>query len=476
MSSRLKFATLGVAVVALAYGATSWYAGRFTQQSIESWVAQANQEIQLRWHQEGPRPQLVLADYQRGVFKSQVRYVFEFQDSDGATQRLTVQDDLQHGPWPLAAIQAGIWQPLAAYSHLQPVSDGTWKSWFDITPDAQAPWSATTQVGFGGQIDSLVTVLPVRLNNDGQLDFSGGTIAIHHAPDTRQTQVSGQAKSLAITDEDGASKLQLQEIRFQGQSTSGSQADFQSSQEIHLASLQLEGPDMPPVRLDQPSAQIDMARTGSLLDARVHYDLGKLFIDQQDVGTIQLNVSSQQLDVDALQAFMQAVDQLPDDPDYEDLSAADQQLLKTRLLSVLATSPVLALDSLTWSTPKGKTDLHARIQFRPVVEPVPEDSGALIERGIQQIKLSAGVSKPMLMSVLAQAQSSSEGAFGAALFSMIFDQYVGQLLQADLVREQDGQVRTDITYADGQVSVNGQAAVTPDEFMQQLDAVLGMGD
>ncbi|MFT0532839.1 YdgA family protein [Castellaniella hirudinis] len=476
MSSRLKFATLGAAVVVLAYGAASWYAGRLAQQSIQSWVDRANQEIQSRWDDPAaPGPKLALDDYQRGIFTSQVRYVFEYRDADGAAQRLVVQDALQHGPWPAAAVQAGIWRPLAAYSRLQPVADGPWKPWFDRMPDAQAPWHAVTQVGFDGRVDSLVTVLPVRIQDDGLLDFSGGTLAIHHEPGARLTQVSGQAQALSLETDD-ASKVQLRDIQFQGRSTRSGEDGFQSTQEIQLASVQLDGTDMPGVRLDQPSARVDVARTGSLMDAQVQYDFGKLLIDRQDMGVIQLKASSQQLDVDAVQALGLALGQLPDDFDYDQLGSAEQQALKTRVLSVLATSPVLSLDSLSWATPKGKTDLRLRVQLRPVADPVPDDPGALIERGIQQVKFGAGVSKPMLVSLLAQLQSSNEGAFGAALFSMLFDQYADRLQRAGLAQAQDGQMRTEATYADGLVSVNGQAAVTPEDLSQQLAAVLGLED
>src|SRR5690606_39770146 len=48
------------------------------------------------------------------------------------------------------------------------------------------------------------------------------------------------------------------------------------------------------------------------------------------------------------------------------LGAADQQRLQALLLPVLAPAPVLALDSLSWVTPKGKTDLQIRAEFRPV--------------------------------------------------------------------------------------------------------------
>lgn len=379
-----------------------------------------------------------------------------------------MQDDLQHGPWPWDTVRAGVWQPLAAYSSLRPVPGKAWKPWFDAAQGAATPWHATSRVAFDGQVDSVLTLQPVRLA-DGAIEFSGGTLNLHHTPQLRQTMVSGQAALFKVFDADTESQMQMHGIHFDSRTTGSRDTDLQSSQQLQLDSLQISGPDAPPVRLDKPNAQADIARTGSLLDARIQYKLGTLFVDEQDLGVIQLKASAQQLDIDAVQALLLDLDQIQADGDGLDaLGAADQQRLQALLLPVLAPAPVLALDSLSWVTPKGKTDLQIRAEFRPVDDAGDSDIGALLERGIQKLALSAGVSKPMLMAVLSQAQSGNEGAFGAALFGMLFDQYADRLSQAELVREQDGQIRSDISYAEGRVTVNGRS-MTPMELMQQFD-------
>lgn len=482
MSRRLKMAAGAAAVLVLAYGAASWYAGRVTQQAIESWVAQANQEIQTQWTSEEPAPALQLQDYQRGIFSSQVRYVFEFQDPQGAAQALTLQDDLQHGPWPLAAVKNGHWQPLAAYSQVRPLPGGSWQPWFAATAGngamgqrAAEPWRAESLLSFDGSVTSVVTLAPVQ-TPDQQLDFSGGDIRLTYQPQTRRLILAAQAPSLTIQDADLSIRLRMEGLQFDSQTTRSGDTDLQSHQQLKLTQLQAIGADAPDVRFHQPSMQVDTARTGSLMDGRVQYDLGQLLVAGQDLGVIQLKASVEQLNAPSFQEFVMALDQLPVDPDDESptLSTQDEQRLLPLAAALLASSPRLSLDTLNWATPSGKTEFRAQAKFRPAPDGAPQDLEGLLESGIEQLTAHVAVSKPMLLDVLRRAQADADSDMMTALVSMMFDQYAGRLMRLELAREQDGQLQTDLSYADGQVTANGRS-MTPATFVQQVDAALGLG-
>ncbi|WP_323016248.1 YdgA family protein [Castellaniella sp.] len=477
MSRRLKIAAGAAAVLVLAYGAASWYAGRTAQQTIESWVAQANQEIKTQWASDEAPPTLRLDGYQRGIFSSQVRYVFEFRDEQGTAQALTLQDDLQHGPWPLAAVGNGHWQALAAYSRMQPLPDGLWQPWFDAMGDgAAAPWQADSLVGFDGGVASTVTLAPVRTPDQG-LDFSGGEIQLTYQPQTRQLTVAAQAQSLLVRDTDLPATVRLEGLQYDNLTTRSGDVDLQSHQQLQLTQFQIVSEGAPDVRFKQPSMQVDTARTGSLMDSRIRYDLGQLQAGEQDMGAIQLEASIEQLDVPSFQAMVMALDRMQanQDDDASPLSAQDEQQLRALAIPLLASSPRLSLDTLSWTTPSGKTDLQAQVQFRPAPDDAPQDLGALLERGIAKVAVHAGVSKPMLLDVLRRSQAGGDADMMTALVSMLFDQYAGRLTRAELVREQDGRLQADMSYADGQVTVNDRS-MTPAAFMQQLDAALGSGN
>lgn len=473
MTRRLKLAAGAVAVLVLAYGAASWYAGRVTQQSIEAWVAQANQDIQAQWASGGQPPVLRVDDYRRGLFSSQIRYVFEFRDDQGSDQAVTLQDDLQHGPWPLAAVREGHWQPLAAYSQVRPLPGGPWQPWFAAAGDgAAAPWQADSQVGFDGRVASLITLMPVHAP-DRQVDFSGGTMQLAYQPQTRQLSLSAQAQSLEIQDPGLSVRLRAEGLQFDSETTRSGDVDLQSSQHLKLAQLRVLDGDNPEIRLAQPSMQVQTARTGGLLDSRVQYDLQQLQAGDQDLGAMVLKASVEQLDVQAFQALLMTLDQIEADDDAP-LSPQDEQRLRPLVVAALASSPRLSLDDFSWTTPKGKTDARVLARFRPAADDAPQDLGALLERGIDRVTLHAGVSKPMLVDILGRSQAGASPDMMVALFSMLFDQFSGRLARAGLVREQDGQVQTDLAYADGQVTVNDQS-MTPEALAAQIDAALSLG-
>lgn len=467
--------TLGaVAVLALAYTGASWYAGTLAQRSIEAWVAQANQDLQSEWAGPGAAPAVQVLGYARGVFSAQVRYAFHFQDEHGKGQTLTFADALQHGPWPWAAVRAGIWRPLAAYSQMQPQPGGLWQPWFDAL-EGKTPWQADSQVGFDGHVVSLWRFAPVR-TADGQLDFSGGSLAVDYVSRTRQARVSGTAASLSIQDAATGGRLALQGLALDSRTTRSGDTDLQSRQRLSLKQARVQTPAAGEVVFDDPVLGIDAARTGSLLDSRVQYDLGQVRVGAQALGTLQLKASAQQVDVAALQPLLLAWQQIQarrGTADDEPLSAADEQLLRERVLPVLASAPVVSLDAFTWTNAQGKTRFDARAQFRPVADAVPETLGAVIERGIAQLSVGASLSKPMLLQLVRQSQGGGNPDMAVALFSMIFDQYTARLARAGLVQRQGDDVNASLRYADGSLTVNG-AVMSPADFLARAGAGLGM--
>ncbi|MHA3903292.1 YdgA family protein [Castellaniella sp. WN] len=477
MSRRsLKTAAGLVAALALAYTGASWYAGRLAQDRIEAWVEQANGEIAAQWTSADPRPVLKIEDYRRGIFDSDIRYGFEFHDDEGHDQTLGLHDALRHGPWPWVAVRQGEWRPAAAWSLIEPLPGGPWQPWFDALPAGAAPWTLQSRIGFDGRVAARWRLEPVRLADD-RLDFSGGLVRIDYDPGTRQTAVSGHVDRLAAFDADSGVRVRVEGLDFDGTTTRSGETDLQSRQQARFGQIQVDVPDSPPVALIEPSLRSDTARTGSLLDSRLAYDLGRLQVDRQDLGRITLALSAEHLDVPALQALAGALERLNegDDPD-EGLSEQDQERLRALAVPVLAASPRLSLDGLRWETPQGASELKAQAEFRPAAEDAPRDLGGLIESAIRQLSAHLSLSKPMLLQVVRQTQRGDGGPdMAVALVSMLFDQYAGRLERQGLVQRQGDAVTAGYRYADGQVTANGRT-MSPAEFIAQFGDLLGMGE
>lgn len=475
MSSRsLKTAAGLVAALAVAYTGASWYAGRLAQERIEAWVERANQEIAAQWASADPRPVLTIQDYRRGVFASDIRYGFQFRDEAGRDQTLGLQDALVHGPWPWAAVRQGEWRPAAAWSRIEPLPGGSWQPWFDALPAGTAPWTLRSRIGFDGGVVAHWRLEPVRLADD-RLDFSGGDVRIDYAPEARRTAVSGHIDRLAAFDADSGVRVRFEGLDFDGATTQSGESDLQSQQQARFGQVQIDVSDAPPVVLVGPSLRSDAARTGSLLDSRLVYDLGQLQIDRQDMGRITVSLSAEHLDVPAVQALAGALERMGGDRDPDEgLSDADAQRLRELAAPVLAAGPRLALDGLRWETPQGTSELKALAEFHPAPDEAPQDLGGFIESAIRQLSAQLSLSKPMVLQVVRQAQQEDGSAdMAVALVSMLFDQYAGRLERQGLARRQGDAVTADYRYADGQVTVNGQT-MSPAEFVAQFGGLAGL--
>jgi uncharacterized protein YdgA (DUF945 family) len=462
----LKIAGGSLAVLVLAYAGASWYAGRLARQTIESWVAQTNQNMAAQWAAKTPGPALRIQSYERGLFRSDIRFLLEYRDARGAHHELGLRDALQHGPWPWGALRAGSWRPLAAYSRVTPAPDGDWKQWTAAMPEGTPPWVARSRIHFTGDVTTEVQFAPVKTPT---VDFGGGALHVGYASKERRTQLSGHVDTLALTDPAVQATLRFSGLDLSARSRNSGESDFQSHQEIRLAGLELAAADGQPIVLKQQTLTLDVAQTGSLMDSQATFDVRHLLLGTQDVGALDVATSAQNLSVPAVQSLartLAAID-AAHEPGTE-LSAGERQQIRAGLLPLLAASPRIALRKLRWANGQGTSELSAQADFRPGGDDAPQDLGAVVEQGIRGLSLHAQLSKPMLLQVLRQTQSGSDADMAVALVSMVFDQYAGRLARAGVVRQSDkGLVQTDLAYADGQVTANG-VKMTPEEFSQRL--------
>lgn len=467
----LKITGGALVVLAAAYVGASWYAGQQAQQRIEAWVTQANQDIAAQWHAQAETPTLKIAAYDRGLLHSRIRYVLAYHDEQGAAHELGLTDALQHGPWPLAALRAGHWAPLAAYSRVVPEPGGDWEAWTQVMPQGEAPWVLRSRIAFSGAVDSEARIAPVKTD---AVDFGGGTLQLHYLPQSRETQLLARFDRLELRDAAAGTVVKLGGAELRGRSRFDGESDRQSHQTLKLARLDLEAQVGGAIALLDQVFALDVAQTGSLMDSQVRYDAAHLRLSDQDLGKLQAQASVQNIAVPALQSLSRTLAQVDaaHAPDT-DLSPQEQQQVRAALLPFLAAAPRFSVRTLQWANAQGTTALSAQADFRPAPEDAPADLAQTVERSIRELALHVQISKPMLLQVLRQGQPDTNSDTILSLFSMIFDQSVARLERMGLARSSgQGVVQSDLRYADGQVTVNG-ATMSPAEFARRLDFLLG---
>lgn len=487
MKTRFLAGVIGLLLVlALGYGGASWYAGRVAQQDITAWVVQANQRLADEWPAKAAHPVLEIQRYERGIFSSVIDYRLNWPGKDGKIRPLDLRDDLEHGPWPWHAVLAGSWKPLAALSRIAPLPGDGWQPWFDATPDGVRPWTLTSQIDFSGRAAAVWSFAPAHRAETG-LDFSGGQLDLHYDARAHQFTLTGTLPHVLFVDPADQTRVRLDDIDLDSRTIYGARADLQSHQKLGFAQVSVTPADSDEITLLKPRFSLDLSRTGSLLDDRLDYDLGQVRFGQRNLGRIQATLSMEDLNVPALQSLATALDRMAKQtpPHQDGLSDAQMRELRQLLRPIMATAPRVTLDTLSWRTASGQSELQAQADFQPIADDAPDDLGGAIESALRQLTAQLHLSKPMVLDLLRQVQvpegsvhpkQGAEAAeFAAALVSMLFDRYAAQLERQGLVkREKDDVVVSDLAYAKGRMTVNGRA-MSPLAFMQLLRSVPGIG-
>lgn len=467
-----------IVVLGAAWLGTTWYVGKEAQKTIEEVVAQANQRIVTLLGPDLARSDLKIEinDYQRRFFSSEVVYTIHMKDGDDQPLDLTLRDHLQHGPFPLGALQSGEFAPMLAHSKATLVPTPATQAWVDSQKGA-SPLLVETRVGFGGSGRSVWTFAPTELIEDGEkLTFSGGAITIDFSNDFNDSSTVGQFESFALADEQTSEKTLIKGIKLKSNSSSenGKNTRVRSSATVDALNMEGEGG---PVAVENIAATLDSLHTGNILDASLRYDFGRIVLGATDMGSVSLGGKVNQLDTEALTALVADYDAIKAKhgvKNDEDLVMTEEEeaAMRKRLDTLLASAPSVAIEPLVWKNSNGESKASLHVSLSSPAEPGPQSLDTLISQVLKQVKLDFTLARPMFIQAFSQAQSDPEQKEQMEMMgAMIFDQYMARLQQAGLVKLDGEAAGTAILYEKSRVTVNGKE-MPVSEFMQRVVSVL----
>lgn len=440
-------------VVVGAYAAGSWYAGREAQARIGQLVEQVNLGLAAQWPTDRLQPVLHVDEYQRGWFSSRIQYTLRYPGDDGAARDIHFQDELAHGPFPWTLLSQGDWRPVLAHSRLALMS-GTRGD----DPKAAPPLTIETRIAFDGKVHAVWRLAASRVQDDtADLAFGTGHMTVDYDPATQASALAGSLETLTLVLPEAGERMRLEGLSFQGDSTLSGDGDGQARQGLQIRRLVFELPEAPAVEANDVRLDLAAIRAHGLVDGRLDYALDQWRIDGRDMGGLEFKAHVERLDPEALRALQQEWDLIVAEraPD-EGLDPHDHERLLERLRPVLATAPALAVDALRWRNREGQSEAMWIVEFSPPGEAQADrDVGALIERATRQFRLRLDISKAMLVET-ARRMDPAQADRTAAMTSMLFDSFSGQLARAGLIRIEDGVARFDLAYGAGRISLNGQ--------------------
>lgn len=470
-----------VAVLAAAYVGSSWYVGKEAQTAIVRTVDQANERFvkMLGPDLSSAHLNVTIRDYQRGVFSSTANYVIHTVDSEGEPLEYVMQDHLQHGPFPLAALRDGKFKPMLAYSQAAMVVSPSVQKWFDLK-QGRTPLRIDSQVGFGGQGVSQWTFAPFEaIHDEDHVSFSGGHIRVVFSDGFNNNVATGHFDHYVMTDSVSGEKVEVRDIGLNSTTKTGTGSEINHHSKAHVKSLAVTGDsESSPAVIEDLSIDLSSTQKSSLLDARLQYDFARILIDGNDLGQMKLGVSLDHLNVDALSELQStyALMMQKRGPDTEpgfDLTDEEQAILQDKLRPILAAEPSLSIEPVTWKNSGGQGSASALVQLRDPGEIEDMNADELIRKLITRVKLDLAVSRPMVVQLFQQirADDDADPAQADDLGGQLFDEYAELLTKAGLMVRQDDVLTLSLEAvpADDRVALNGETMTT-----EQL-TMLGLG-
>jgi len=456
----LKIGLVTLLALLVLYTGASWYTGMRAQSMLEHSVEESNQRLARMLGGRGVAGNVTVSDYQRGVFSSQVRYTVSLQGlglvADSTPQTVQVQMDLQHGPFPSDLVSRGDFSPQMIYAQARLLPTPLTQPWFDVAGADAVQMQARIDFAQNGSADLIVA--PVSLKTDrNALRFSGGEIHFTIRNRFADSEASGSFASLDVL-EDGRDGVRIRDITFTGQSHQGDDA-AQSEAQMNAASVDVDLPDVGAAHIENVGIGFAMEQVGTLMDYSVRYGFGDTTFNGRKVGAFDLGLNAKQIDIPAVMALSQALEDAA-----QDGGEMDPDVLQTHALALLKAQPTIAIDPLRWRMDKGES----RAMLTVDLFAQDDDDLDLDDFGLQYVRqanLSVDVSRAMALQV-AGLTAGDNSQVMQGMFAMMFDQYASQLQSAGLVRVDGDKVSLNASYRgeDETVELNGRR-MSLGEFM-----------
>lgn len=478
----MKKTTVVVGVIALAgiaYVGSSWYVGKEAQQAIADGVDQANARVvkMLGPDLTGTRFSIEIRDYQRGVFTSTAQYVIRTVDSDGQPMEYVLQDNLQHGPFPPAALREGKFAPVLAYSQAQMVVTPAVQEWFDAQ-QGQTPLRIDTQVGFGGQGTSVWTFAPVEISRaERRVSFSGGHVRVDFTDGFNNNVANGHFDVYALTDSMTGEKVEVRDISLRSatEMTGTRQFDHQSAAQVRTLTVSGDA-DTQPIAIDGLDVKLSSTQAEGFLDAQLRYDAAHILVDGVDLGQMTAAGAVAKLNMDALTDLQQTYAAMAEQrgPDTEPgflLTEEEQLLLQDKLRPVLAAGPTVSLEPVFWKNSSGQSQASAFIALRDPGRLDTANAMHALRELVANARLELAVDRAMVVELFqhagaAEGDRTQAGEFGGQLF----DEYADLLTQLGLARLIDNtlSLSLDASPAEDRIILNGETMTTEQLMMLAL--------
>ena len=472
-----------IAALGVVWTAGAWFTGKQMETRFADMIEQANANLKRTAPEAGLK--LSYENYQRGLFSSRLQLVIEPTGRKGSPwlepgQRVVFNEHVDHGPFPLSELKTFNLLPAMASVSSTLVNNELSKPLFDAAK-GKSPFSAKTRVGYSAATDTLITLVPINHEADGEkVAFSGGTIQLKADREGKNVTLNGEMQSGlidALNEYNQHVQLSFGNLKIDGTSEMTDFAERIGSQKLSVGTLSvaIEGQQMARregMSLEGASTPTDDRKS---INTRLDYALNSLKLQSQDMGSGKLSLKIDKLDGEAWHTFnqryeawmtsMAAQGEHYQDPGYFQNRMADAVIGIRPVL--LKGGPSVTIAPLSWKNAKGESTFNLALQLG---DPAAAGDDAksmneLLDRTVKSLDSKLVIPVPMathLMTQTAQLEGfqADEAARLAAKkvegFSALGHSF------GFTTREKENIVAS-FQYGNGKVTLNGKS-MTPEEF------------
>lgn len=479
---------LAVAVAAV-HTAGAWYTGKQLPGVLEQGIAQSNLQMQKSLESSGATGRLELVSLEQHLFSSVARYTFTVKTSelagDANSLNVTLVDRIEHGPFPWSRVKAFKLMPVMAASNSSIEKDATTADWFALTGDV-SPVQAEFSMAYDQSYDGTVKVLPIDVVKDsGSFKFAGFTLDMSGDFEGKRVKLDGKMGDVLATiikPQEPPVKLEFKGANLLADLTLTPYDFYEGQADVTLGAMAFTfGPAQTALTIDGMEQLNTYKLNGDKVDAKSSYKVNQVTYDNKVVGSGQIVMAFNRVDVPALQALVAIYEKhmpslqlaaITGQTPEVNLTPEEATLMQAELLKLLAGNPQVALEDLSLKTANGESRFNLTIDLaKPSSADLPPDQMA--RELVQKLQSSLLLSKPMIGD-LAALQASLQGQDEAQVKqAAMAGEMVGQMaLYSKLATLKGNDIIANLHYADGQVAFNGQK-MTVEEFANLVTTRLG---
>ncbi|MRS16028.1 DUF945 family protein [Enterobacteriaceae bacterium RIT691] len=453
----------------------SWYTGKQLESRIADMVAQANTQQKLSAPEAGI--ELSYQNYQRGVFSSHLQMVVKAAEGAKSSwlkpgQTLVLDENVSHGPFPLASLKQFNLAPAMASVETVLVNNEASKPLFDLAK-GQSPFDINTRISYAGDTRSDINLKPLNYENgDEKVAFSGGDFQLSADSQGNAFSLTGEAQSgviNAVNEYNQKVQFTFNNLKTEGDSKLASFNERIGSQKVTLdkIAVAVEGKELAVMEGTHIDGKAELSKDGKTINSSLDYALNSLKLQGQDMGSGTLALKVGQIDGQAWHQFSQQyngqVQALLAQPEVMQNPEVYQQKVTEAFISaaplLLKGEPVITVAPLSWKNSKGESTFNLSLFLKdPSAVTAPAQTLAEeVDRSVKSLDSKLVIPMDMATELMTQV-ARLEGYQQADAEKLATQQVKGLAAMGQMFRittQKDNNIEASLQYANGQVTLNG---------------------